>query len=318
MRDYAKVSPKFWTGETGREIRRLDKEGGSQGASKGVEGALVALYLMTSPHSNMLGLYYQPILYMAHETGLGIEGAKKGLQVCIEAGFCAFDEASEMVWVYEMAAYQIANELKASDLRCKGVQKDYETVQDCPFLDAFFDRYHDAFHLKKRRSTKAPSKPHRSQEQEQEQEQEQTHLSLTSESATPAAEQTDEVEQIFGYWQKTMESPKSRLDDKRRKAIKGALAMGYTPRDLCRAIRGCSLTPHNMGQNDRGQRYNGIALILRSADQIDRFIANDVAPPRANGHANGVAAQNDALVAAYLARGTSQAPSDPLTVDMEH
>ena len=173
MRDYAKVSPKFWTGETGREIRRLDKEGGSQGASKGVEGALVALYLMTSPHSNMLGLYYQPILYMAHETGLGIEGAKKGLQVCIEAGFCAFDEASEMVWVYEMAAYQIANELKASDLRCKGVQKDYETVQDCPFLDAFFDRYHDAFHLKKRRSTKAPSKPHRSQEQEQEQEQEQ-------------------------------------------------------------------------------------------------------------------------------------------------
>ena len=54
MRDYAKVSPKFWTGETGREIRRLDKEGGSQGASKGVEGALVALYLMTSPHSNML------------------------------------------------------------------------------------------------------------------------------------------------------------------------------------------------------------------------------------------------------------------------
>ena len=156
------------------------------------------------------------------------------------------------------------------------------------------------------------------QQQNQEQEQEQTHLSLTSESATPAAEQTDEVEQIFGYWQKTMESPKSRLDDKRRKAIKGALAMGYTPRDLCRAIRGCSLTPHNMGQNDRGQRYNGIALILRSADQIDRFIANDVAPPRANGHANGVAAQNDALVAAYLARGTSQAPSDPLTVDMEH
>jgi 5-methylcytosine-specific restriction endonuclease McrA len=89
-----------------------------------------------------------------------------------------------------------------------------------------------------------------------------------------------EIEQIFGYWQKTMDSPTSKLDDKRRKAIKAALAMNYAPRDLCRAIRGCSLTPHNMGQNDRGQKYNGIALIFRSADQIDRFIANELSPPR--------------------------------------
>ncbi|MGN8062780.1 hypothetical protein ACTJK4_14070 [Ralstonia sp. 22111] len=316
MRDYAKVAPKFWTGQTGKDIRK----GGS-------EGVIVALYLMSSPHSNMLGLFYQPLLYMAHETGLGIEGSRKGLQVCIDEGFCAFDEKSEMVWVYEMASYQIANELKDSDLRCKGIQKEYDALPVCPFLGPFFDRYQAAFHLKKRRSSDtpfiAPSKPHRSQEQEQEQEQEQkqeqTHLSLTSdEQAPPASKADDEIEQIFAYWQKTMDSPKSRLDDKRRKAIKGAIAMGYSPRDLCRAIRGCSLTPHNMGENDRGQRYNGIALILRSADQIDRFIANDVAPPRANGHANGVAAHNDALVAAYLARGTSQAPSDPLTVDMEH
>lgn len=169
MRDYAKIVPTFWTGKTGKALR-----------ARGSEALIVGMYLLSSPHSNMLGLYYQPILYLAHETGLGLEGAKKGLQGAIEAGFCAFDEASEMVWVYEMAGYQIASELKASDNRCAGIQKDYDALQDNPFLGDFFDKYQGAFHLTSRRDSGeeveapsiAPPKPLRSQEQEQEQEQE--------------------------------------------------------------------------------------------------------------------------------------------------
>ncbi len=78
MRDYAKVSPRFWLGETGRELRKA-----------GAEAQVVAFYLMTSPHANMLGLYYLPVLYLAHETGLGLEGASKGLKRAVEAGFVA-------------------------------------------------------------------------------------------------------------------------------------------------------------------------------------------------------------------------------------
>lgn len=84
----------------------------------------------------------------------------------------------------------------------------------------------------------------------------------------------DSVKEIFDYWRDVMKSPRSVLDDKRRKVIRVALQAGHTVEDLRRAILGCSLTPHNMGQNDRGQKYNGIELILRNADQIDRFIAN--------------------------------------------
>ncbi|WP_396180112.1 hypothetical protein [Flavobacterium sp.] len=167
MRDYGKISPTFWTGKTGREIKR-----------RGIEGVVMATYLMTSPHSNMLGLFYQPMLYAAHETGLGIEGATKGLQCCIEAGFCAFDEETDMVWVYEMAAYQIADSLSSGDKRCKGIQKDYDALPDCAHLAPFFDRYAEAYNLTTKRGaaddsakkSEAPSKPHRSQEQEQEQE----------------------------------------------------------------------------------------------------------------------------------------------------
>ena len=86
MRDYAKVGPKFWIGATGKRLR-----------AAGLEAQVVAMYLMTSPHANMLGLYYIPLEYIKHESGLTLEGASKGLQSCIEVGFCEYDTASEMV-----------------------------------------------------------------------------------------------------------------------------------------------------------------------------------------------------------------------------
>lgn len=161
-REYGKVSPKFWTGGTGKELRK-----------QGPETVIVALYLMTSPMSNMLGIYCQPLLYMAHETGLGIEGVRKGLQRCIEGGFCKYDEESEVVWVIEMATFQIAASLKASDNQCAGIQKAYLALEKSPFLGEFFDKYQRAFHLKIRRGNEVPSDPLPSQEQEKEQEQEQ-------------------------------------------------------------------------------------------------------------------------------------------------
>lgn len=190
MRSYGKVAPAFWAGsKTGRAIRKA-----------GPEAVIVAVYLMSSPHSNMLGIYHQPLLYMAHETGLGIEGASKGLQSCIEAGFCRFDGDADVVWVVEMAAYQIAEALDPNDKRCRGIAKDYDALPDCAFLGAFFDRYSGAFHLPKRRvgtgedappqpgGNQAPWMPHRSQEQEQEQEQERKATSDEVAGARPAAD----------------------------------------------------------------------------------------------------------------------------------
>ena len=49
MRDYAKVEPKMWHGATMKALRRCP------------EGVIVGMYLMTSPQSNMLGLFSQPV-----------------------------------------------------------------------------------------------------------------------------------------------------------------------------------------------------------------------------------------------------------------
>lgn len=162
MRDYGKVAPQFWTGETGRKLK-----------ASGAEAVVVAMYLMTSPHATMTGLYYLPKLYLAHDTGLDMEGASKGLARACEAGFCTYDEASEYVFVHAMARYQVGESLKADDNRCKGVRNELSKVPKGPLLKAFIETYGAAFHLQDLSPSEAPSKPLRSQEQEQEQEQEQ-------------------------------------------------------------------------------------------------------------------------------------------------
>lgn len=170
LRDYAKIAPQFWIGETGKALRKA-----------GAEAQIVALYLMTNPHANMLGMYYLPMLYIVHETGLSEKGARKGLARAIEGGFCSYDEASEVVFVHEMARFQIGDRLQATDKRCAGVQNEYDQLPANPFLSAFYERYAGCFHMVRKRENaspiKAPSKPLRSQEQEQEQEQELKTLS---------------------------------------------------------------------------------------------------------------------------------------------
>lgn len=172
MRDYAKISPQLWIGETGKALRGHP------------EAQVLAAYLLSCPHANMIGLFYLPISFVAHETGMTLQGASKALRRVVEAGFCAYDEAAEVVWVYEMARFQIADSLKPADNRCAGIAKEYENVTQNKHLREFFERYKDAFHLTKCRGNEgqntspleAPPKPLRSQEQEQEQEQEQPTL----------------------------------------------------------------------------------------------------------------------------------------------
>jgi hypothetical protein len=55
------------------------------------------------------------------------------------------------------------------------------------------------------------------------------------------------------------------------KAIQRRLAEGFTVADLCDAIDGCHKTPHNLGQNDRGTKYLGLDLIVRTGSQVTRF-----------------------------------------------
>lgn len=90
------------------------------------------------------------------------------------------------------------------------------------------------------------------------------------------------IQEIFEHWQRVMNSPRSKLDAKRIKFIKKALGMEYSVAELCQAITGCSLSPYHMGGNEDNQKYNGLDLILRDAEHIDKFMSYYENPPVAN------------------------------------
>lgn len=80
---------------------------------------------------------------------------------------------------------------------------------------------------------------------------------------------------IFEYWKEVMKKTNSaQFTAGRLKAVKARLKDGYTVEQIKQAIKGCSLTPHNMGQNDNGKLYDCLSLICRSGEHLERFSGN--------------------------------------------
>ena len=80
---------------------------------------------------------------------------------------------------------------------------------------------------------------------------------------------------VFEFWIKTMKKkPKTVFGDKRRSSVTSRLEDGYTVDQLKTAILGCSITPHNCGDNDRQTPYQDLELICRNETKVDQFIEN--------------------------------------------
>lgn len=94
----------------------------------------------------------------------------------------------------------------------------------------------------------------------------------------PAERDRDAVNRVFVHWQTVHQHPRAKLDGKRRRIIRAALA-NYTADDLCESIGGYLNSPHHMGQNDRSTRYDDIEIFLRDAKHIDAGLAFARHPP---------------------------------------
>lgn len=91
--------------------------------------------------------------------------------------------------------------------------------------------------------------------------------------------------EVFDFWKEFFGHPRAFFDEKRRKAVRARLREGYSVDDLILAVRGCKLTPHNMGQNDRQEIYDDIELICRDTSHVERFITRAEMGANGNGYA---------------------------------
>ena len=66
--------------------------------------------------------------------------------------------------------------------------------------------------------------------------------------------------------------PRSKPGKKERDLIQARLSEGRSTQDLIDAIEGCHVSPHHCGENDRGTKYQTLALIVRDAQHVDQFV----------------------------------------------
>jgi len=135
MRDYGLISTKMWTRGSGKRLRG------------NAVAMLVGCYLCTSPHSNMIGVYYCPLVTISHELGLPVESIREALKVVESEGFAFYDEDSEFVWVPNHAEIEIGDTLRPGDRRAKRIKAEFELIGCKRFAAAFLERYGSAFGL---------------------------------------------------------------------------------------------------------------------------------------------------------------------------
>lgn len=181
MRDYGAVSPRFWIGTTGKQLRGK------------TDAQLLALYLMTSPHARMTGVYHLPMAYIVADTGMTLQGASKALQCLIEAQFCEYDADSDTIFVVQMALYQIGERLDPKDKRVIGLRKEVERMAGTRMQLRFLAVHGVRFGLVSADQIPSPiegaSKALPSQDQEQDQEQDQK---ITTKSGEPDVDPGDD------------------------------------------------------------------------------------------------------------------------------
>lgn len=81
---------------------------------------------------------------------------------------------------------------------------------------------------------------------------------------------TDDEFDVFAEWAQ-LYRPKAVPTVERRKLIAKWLKV-YSVEQLQCAIRGVQRSPHHMGHNDRRTKYDGLELILRDAEHIEKFM----------------------------------------------
>lgn len=98
-------------------------------------------------------------------------------------------------------------------------------------------------------------------------------LTLVPLEPTRDSSAADSVRAVFAHYRtrhpRSFPTPKS--TSKEWSAIAARMREGFSVEDLCAAIDGCHMTPHNLGENDRGEKYLGLELIMRNGSQVTRF-----------------------------------------------
>ena len=132
-RKFAKVYPNVWKSEKMRNV--------------GPSAKLLAMYFLTSPSYCMVRIYEQPEELIRKHTGLSHEALDQAFEELIRVGFVRYEDATEVVWVVDMAVSQVSDG-RLSESQEKGVLNELARLSiECqfPFVDEFIEYYRERY-----------------------------------------------------------------------------------------------------------------------------------------------------------------------------
>lgn len=129
MREYGKVTPRFWTGQLGKSIR------GNAYAQA------LASYLVNCPHGNMIGLFHLPFTYMQADLGWTLPRIRQTLQ-SLPSDFVLYDYINDRVLILEAWRIELCkDDMGADDNRRKQVANLVRANLASPLANRFLQRY---------------------------------------------------------------------------------------------------------------------------------------------------------------------------------
>lgn len=86
------------------------------------------------------------------------------------------------------------------------------------------------------------------------------------------SDRRESVQRVWEAWLESTGKRRSVFDPKRRRLIEARL-QDYSTDELVEAVQGWKASPYHRGENERGEVYNGLGLLLRDSEHVEKFIA---------------------------------------------
>lgn len=168
MRDYGKVHTSFWSSTTTRDMTE--------------DGRTLAMYLLTSPHSTIAGVFRLPDGYVCEDLQWASERVAKGFAELFAKGFANRCETTKWVWVCKHLEWNPPENPNQRKSAAKIVQS---VPEECAWKQAFMRVSAESLGLEvPAESNPSETVPKGLLNQEQEQEQEQDIVAPAKRSPT--------------------------------------------------------------------------------------------------------------------------------------
>jgi hypothetical protein len=287
MRSYAQVVPTFWTRGSGKKLR-VNRD-----------AQVLAMYLMTAPSSNLIGLYYIPLITICHETGLTESEVRATMPVIAEIARYDFDQ--EIAWLPEAARYQLGENMAEKDKRRAAVEREVAMVSGHQFAREFMARYGAKYGLRidlktegLPESEEAPSKGHPSDGMPPfpapapaPAPDRQSGTLPVARAATPIGQTTDPRDKpalrvfdngtdddlwAFQQWAEGFGKTGATFDSRRAECLSERRREGMTREDVSFVIAGAKLDDFVMGRGKhQGNKNNRLSYIFGTRERVEEF-----------------------------------------------